>query len=100
MHRMIVGIVGLDRQESARTNVECQRFMRDAVVGQRCHKVWREVKRCRWRGNRPFFRRKHRLIIVGIASVDGALAGDIGRERHCSCTFEQGFDRFVPRKCQ
>ena len=46
------------------------------------------------------FLRKHGLIIIRIALVDGTLAGDIGRQRHGARALEQQFDRHVAEEMQ
>ena len=40
-HRMVCGILGLDRQERTRTDMQRQRLMPDARLGQRGHQLRR-----------------------------------------------------------
>ena len=54
-----------------------------------------EVQRRGRRGDRPLLAREHRLIIGAVGLVGGALAGDIGRQRHAAGALEQQLDRLV-----
>ena len=95
VHDMVVGVVGLDRQEGAGADMEGQDFVADAGFGERRHQGRREMERGGRRRDRPFLAREHGLIIVAVARVGGAPAGDIRRQRHPPCLFEQQLDRLL-----
>ncbi len=78
MHRVIVGILGLDRQEGARADMQGQRFMADPGFVERGHQRGREMERGGGCGDRAILVGEHRLIIIGITRIGRALAGNIG----------------------
>ena len=75
--------------------MEGQRLVADPGLGQRRHQPRREVQRGGRRGDRAFLAREHRLIIVAVARVGRAPAGDIGRQRHPAGALEQQLDRLL-----
>ena len=95
MHDMVVRVLGLDRQEGAGADMEGQGLVADAGRGERGHQRGREMQRRGRRRDRAFLAREHRLIVVAVARVGRALAGDIGRQRHPAGALEQQLDRLV-----
>ena len=95
VHLVVERIVGLDRKEGARPDVQRQRGVLDACLPKLRHQRGREVERRSRSRHRAFFGSEHRLIIVGILRVRRAARGDIGRQRHASGAFQQQFDRLL-----
>jgi len=95
VHAMFGGVIGLHRQECARTDMQRQGRRFDACCVHRVHQFGREVQggcRCR---HRAILLREHRLIILRIARVGWPLARDIGRQRHGPGALQQDFDRLI-----
>lgn len=51
-------------------------------------------------GNGAFFPREHRLVIIGIARIGGALGGDIRGQGHPADPVEQQLDGLFPQKIE
>ena len=75
--------------------MEGERLVTDPGLGQRRHQPRSEVKRRGRGGDRPLLPGEHGLVILDIALVGAAAAGDIGRKRHPPGAGEQGLDRLV-----
>ena len=60
--------------------------------------IGREVQGRGRRSDGAVLLREHRLIIAAVGIVRGALARDIGRQRHRARAFEQQLDRLFARK--
>ena len=75
-------VVGFDRQERARPDMQRHPMQSDAALAQRGGRGFGEMQPRGRRRDRAFLAREHGLIIGAIVLVDLAAAGDIGRQRH------------------
>ena len=92
---MGVGVLRLDRQESARADMERERRVSHASPGKPRHQVGREMERRGGGRDRAGLGREHGLVVVGVPRVGRAPRGDIGRERHDARAAQQQLDRLV-----
>src|SRR3546814_4024358 len=81
MHAVIVCILRLHRQESARAHMQRQCLRCYPCLRQARDQIWREMQRGSRRSDSPFPLREHGLIILTVPTVGRALARDIGRQR-------------------
>ena len=79
VHFVIVRILGLDRQERPRADVQRQRRMFDPCPVQLRHQRGRKVQRRRRGCDRALLGGEHRLVILGILRIGRAACRDIGR---------------------
>ena len=77
-----VGVVGLDRQESAGPDMQRHEVPLDAARVERGEQLRREMQAGGRRGDRAFLPRVDRLVVGAVARVVGPLRGDVGRQRH------------------
>jgi hypothetical protein len=69
MHMVFAGIVNLDRQKRAGSDVEGQRCPANSAVRERLQQGWSEVKPGRRRRNGALASSKDRLIIRAVARI-------------------------------
>ena len=93
VHGMIVGVVGLDRQECPRPHVQSEHFAPYARYVERSDQPGGEMQRRGGRCDRAILGSEQGLVVLAILFVEFALAGNIGRQRHAAGTLQQHLDR-------
>ena len=98
---MVGGVVRLDRQEGASTDVKRHGIEPDAAIANLPKQQLREMEPRRRRRHRAVLARKKRLVVRTILLVCRAPRGDVGRQRHLAA-FRDGLveDRAVEGECQ
>ena len=85
VHAVACRIIDLYRQERARTHVQGKRRGFYARIVHCLHQFGGEMQGRSGGGDGAVLLREHRLIIFGVARIGRPLAGNIGRQRHCTC---------------
>ena len=81
VHAVLGGVVGLDGQEGAGADVQRDEVAGDAARVERRQQRRREVQAGRRRGHGALAAGVDGLVALGVLRLDGALAGDVGRQR-------------------
>ena len=95
MHPVVGGIVNLYRQEGPCPDVQRQRFHPDtggSQIGNQTRRKMQSGSRCSHCAGGIG---EHGLIVGQILCIGGALAGNIGGERHHPCRRQGSFQRLV-----
>ena len=98
VHLVVGSVVNLHRQESACPDVEGECLAGYSGPFERVQQFRGEVECSGGRGNGAVLAGEHRLVVLGILLVGGAFAGDVGRQWHPACAFEQQIHRLVAGK--
>ena len=81
MHPVLRGLLGLDRQERPRPDMQRQPMQRDAASAQRGFQRRREMQPCGRCRHRALIGGEHGLVVADVLVVRRAFGSDVGRQR-------------------
>src|SRR5687767_15511981 len=92
---MAVRVVGLYGQEGAGADMESEGLAEDSRQIERVDQTRGEMQGGSRSRDGALAGREHGLVIVAVAIVGAALAGNVRRQRHPADAFQEDLDRFL-----